>query len=150
MRFPARPSKKAEKSRPSLPTTDGTSPRARLERRPARHILSGAYPPRSRCPPPGGFTHWVVFNLPPGSTGLPQSVPHEKLLDGTLQGKNDSGTSGYVGPAPPPGKPHHYHFMLYALDRMLKLSPGAGRREVQEAMKGHILAETEMVALYGR
>jgi Raf kinase inhibitor-like YbhB/YbcL family protein len=100
---------------------------------------------------PGGFTHWVFFNMPAASKGLPEGVPvRERLDSGAVQGRNDGGGSGYMGPSPPPGKPHHYHFKLYTLDQHLKLSPGVGGRQVQDAMKGHILAETELVGLYQR
>jgi Raf kinase inhibitor-like YbhB/YbcL family protein len=103
------------------------------------------------APRPGGFTHWVIFNLPADSQELPENIPgKEHLENGAIQGKNDGSSTGYMGPAPPPGKPHHYHFMLYALDQPLKLGPGAGRRQLQEAMKGHILAEAEVVGLYQR
>ncbi len=103
------------------------------------------------APHPGGFTHWVIFNLPPGSNGLPEGVPRrERLESGAIQGKNDGGSSGYMGPSPPPGKPHHYHFRLYALDQPLKLGSSAGRQQVQDTIKGHILAEAELVGLYQR
>jgi len=100
---------------------------------------------------PGGFTHWVIFNLPADSRGLPEGVSaRERLENGATQGKNDAGTSGYMGPSPPPGKPHHYHFRLYALDQPLKLGGSAGRQQVQDTIKGHILAEAELVGLYQR
>jgi Raf kinase inhibitor-like YbhB/YbcL family protein len=103
------------------------------------------------APRPGGFTHWVIFNLPPGSNGLPEGVPRrERLENGAVQGKNDGGTSGYMGPSPPPGKSHHYHFRLYALDQPLKLGGSAGRQQVQDTINGHILAEAELVGLYQR
>lgn len=102
-------------------------------------------------PRPGGFTHWVIFNLPHGSNGLPEGVPRrERLENGAVQGKNDGGTSGYMGPSPPPGKPHHYYFSLYALDQPLKLGGSAGRQQVQDTIKDHILAEAELVGLYRR
>lgn len=100
---------------------------------------------------PGGFIHWVIFNLPAASKGLPEALPgRERLENGVIQGRNDGGSTGYMGPAPPPGKPHHYHFMLYVLDQPLKLSSSAGRQQVQEAIKGHVLAEAELVGLYQR
>ena len=103
------------------------------------------------APRPGGFTHWVVFNLPPSSRGLPEGVSaRERLENGATQGKNDGGSSGYMGPSPPPGKAHHYHFRLYALDQPLKLGGSAGRQQVQDNSKGHILAEVELVGLYQR
>lgn len=103
------------------------------------------------APRPGGFTHWVIFNLLADSRGLPENMPgKERLESGAVQGRNDGGSAGYMGPAPPPGKPHHYHFMLYALDRAFSLGLGAGEKELRAAMQGHILAETELVGLYRR
>jgi hypothetical protein len=57
---------------------------------------------------------------------------------------------GYSGPCPPPGKPHHYVFRLYALDRKLDLAPGAVKEKVLAAMKGHILAQAELIGLYNK
>jgi hypothetical protein len=57
---------------------------------------------------------------------------------------------GYGGPCPPPGKPHRYFFKLYALDRTLDLKPGATKKEVEQAMKGHVLAQAELIGKYGR
>jgi Raf kinase inhibitor-like YbhB/YbcL family protein len=100
---------------------------------------------------PGGFTHWVIFDLPADSNGLPEGVPIKEWLEnGAIQGRNDGGRQGYMGPAPPPGKPHHYHFRLYALDQLLRLRGVAGRQQVLESIKGHILAEAELVGLYQR
>ncbi|MEE8442277.1 MAG: YbhB/YbcL family Raf kinase inhibitor-like protein, partial [Dehalococcoidia bacterium] len=70
--------------------------------------------------PRGTFTHWVAFNLPPGDQGLPEGVPTtEQLESGALQGRNDAGSTGYRGPCPPQGNPHHYRFFIYALDAPL-------------------------------
>jgi Raf kinase inhibitor-like YbhB/YbcL family protein len=95
------------------------------------------------------FAHWVMFNIPINATQLPNDSPHRgDLSDGTVQGKNDFDRIGYGGPKPPPGKPHHYHFVLYALDAALPLESGADRRAVELAMQGHVLAQTELVGLY--
>jgi Raf kinase inhibitor-like YbhB/YbcL family protein len=101
--------------------------------------------------PKGLFTHWIVVNIPPGTMDLPEnSSTEEKLPPGTVHCKNSFGNRGYGGPAPPPGPPHHYHFHVYALDQELTLPAGAGRTEVDAALQGHILAEGELVGLYGR
>jgi Raf kinase inhibitor-like YbhB/YbcL family protein len=71
------------------------------------------------------------------------------LPNGARQGRNDFKRIGYGGPCPPPGKPHRYFFRLYALDRKLELKPGATKDEVQAAMKGHILAEAELMGKFG-
>ncbi len=100
---------------------------------------------------PGGFTHWGIFNLPADLDGLPEGVARrDRLENGAVQGKNDGGDIGYMGPLPPPGKAHHYHFTLYALSRPLNLSRGASRQQALVVMQGHILEETELVGLYQR
>lgn len=101
---------------------------------------------------PGGvFSHWVIFNIPPESRQLPEAVAGEaQLSDGSLQGKNDFRRTGYGGPCPPPGSPHHYQFTLYALDQSLNLKAGASREQVIEAIGGHILAQGQLVGIYQR
>ena len=92
--------------------------------------------------PAGTWVHWVLWNLPPSAHALPEGVAkQEKLDDGSRQGRNDFGKVGYNGPCPPPGKTHRYFFRLYALDDKLDLAPGATRRELDAAMKGHVVGE---------
>jgi Raf kinase inhibitor-like YbhB/YbcL family protein len=74
----------------------------------------------------------------------------ETLGDGAKQGKNDFGNIGYGGPAPPKGKPHRYFFKLYALDVVVDLPPGATKAQLMDAIKGHILAEGQLMGNYGR
>jgi Raf kinase inhibitor-like YbhB/YbcL family protein len=101
--------------------------------------------------PKGTWTHWVLFDLPAQARELKEGVPaKEGLADGARQGKNDFGKIGYGGPAPPRGKPHRYFFKLYALDAAPGLAAGATRAELLAAMKGHVLAEGELMGLYGR
>lgn len=101
--------------------------------------------------PGGTFTHWVLYNLPTGSSSLPAGVPKQPdLSDGSHQGRNDFGKVGYGGPCPPPGKPHRYVFTLYALDRNLDPPANASRSQLEAAMQGHILARGELTASYGR
>ena len=103
--------------------------------------------------PIGTFVHWVAWNIPPVSE-IPEAIPKEaKVLRPLkmMQGKNDFGRYGYDGPCPPPGHGiHHYHFKVYVLDATLELKPGAGKRELEKAMKGHILQQGELVGLYRR
>ena len=100
---------------------------------------------------PGGFTHWIIFNLPAGTKELLEAITWgDHLVNGATQCKNDGGVTGYLGPAPPPGNPHHYHFKLYAIDKILDLTPTAGRTEVLDAIRGHILDEAELTGLYQR
>jgi Raf kinase inhibitor-like YbhB/YbcL family protein len=97
------------------------------------------------------WTHWVAFNLPAGSRELSGGIARQdQLPNGASQGTNDFGKVGYGGPAPPPGRPHRYFFRLYALDTKLDLAPGATRQELLEAMKGHVLAEGQIMGTYGR
>lgn len=112
---------------------------------PALH-WSGA-PPRARsfalivhdpdAPAPGGFYHWVAYD---GHQGPPT---------GWTQGRNDTGSLGYFGPCPPPGKAHHYHFTLYALDLPAIAAPHRlNARELLAAMRGHIVGEASLVGLW--
>jgi Raf kinase inhibitor-like YbhB/YbcL family protein len=101
--------------------------------------------------PSGVFYHWVTYNLPPSSTGLPADAPRiAELSDGARQGVNSFGTIGYSGPCPPHGAPHHYHFRLFALDSKLDLSAGADAKELEAAMKGHTLASADLVGTFQR
>jgi len=100
--------------------------------------------------PAGDFTHWVIFNIPAVRGELPEDTPHRgDLVDGTVQGRNDFDREGYGGPKPPPGRPHNYHFDLYALDAMVELKAGADREALEQAMQGHVLARTELTARFG-
>jgi Raf kinase inhibitor-like YbhB/YbcL family protein len=101
--------------------------------------------------PRGTWVHWVLFNLPGDRRELAECLPAQEVLDGgARQGKNDFGKIGYGGPAPPRGKPHRYFFKLYALDTLLDLAPGATKDQVVAAMNGHVLAEGQLMARYGR
>ena len=101
--------------------------------------------------PVGTWNHWTMWNLPASARGLGEGVKKEtRLPDGSEQGRNDFPKTGYNGPCPPPGKPHRYYFKLFALDTKLDLKPGARKHELEAAMKGHILAQAEWMARYGR
>ena len=100
------------------------------------------------APRTGGFTHWVVYNISAETGHIEAKVPNNEQIAGVgIQGKNDGGKIGYVGPAPPSGV-HRYFFRLFALDAALPLGPGATHREVNAAMKGHILAQAELMGTY--
>jgi len=97
------------------------------------------------------FVHWVIFNIPANTEKLQKGVPRkETLSDGSRQGMTDFGRVGYGGPCPPPGKPHRYYFRLYALDTVLDLPAGASRKQLDDAMKGHTIAKSELMGKYGR
>jgi Raf kinase inhibitor-like YbhB/YbcL family protein len=101
--------------------------------------------------PMGTWVHWVIFNLPADSTSLPEGVPVEpKLATGAVQGRNSWKKVGYGGPCPPPGKPHRYFFQLYALDVALTLDSNAAKKDLEAAMKGHVLAEGQLMGTYKR
>ena len=100
------------------------------------------------APRSGGFTHWVLYNIPPTTTHIDENVSQDGQFGNLgLHGKNDSGKIGYIGPAPPSGT-HRYFFRLFALDTMLDLPPGATHKEVSAAIKGHILAQSELMGTY--
>ncbi len=97
--------------------------------------------------PDGNFTHWVLFNIPPETTSIPEG--------GTIgtAGVNGTGETGYRGPCPPPEyEPtmHRYFFKLYALDTKLDLPEGATKEEVEAAIEGHALATAELYGTYSR
>lgn len=101
--------------------------------------------------PAGTWVHWVLYDLPANTKDLAEGVPKEaQLSNGARQGRNDFRKIGYGGPCPPPGKPHRYFFKLYALDKMLDLKAGASKVEAESAMKGHILAQAQLMGRYGR
>lgn len=104
--------------------------------------------------PGGGWRHWEVFDIPAGVRSLQAGAgdPARHLLPaGAMQARNDFGAPGYGGPCPPPGRPHHYHLVLYAL-RVATLGLGAGASPAQVAarVRADALAEAEIVGLYGR
>jgi len=99
--------------------------------------------------PAGTWVHWVLWNLPANAHSLPEGVPkREQLDDGARQGRNSFRKAGYNGPCPPAGATHRYFFRLYALDAKLDLAAGASRSQLDEAMKGHVLAETEYMGTF--
>ncbi|MFN7949329.1 MAG: YbhB/YbcL family Raf kinase inhibitor-like protein [Blastocatellia bacterium] len=102
--------------------------------------------------PSGVFTHWLIFNLPPLVSSLPEAMPASDTLEetGAVQGRNDFHEIGYGGPCPPPGSPHRYFFRLFALDTRLQLSAGASKQELERAMQGHVLATGHLMGTYQR
>jgi Raf kinase inhibitor-like YbhB/YbcL family protein len=104
--------------------------------------------------------HWIVYDIPPTATSLPQGVPTDveiKNPAGAVNGLEDSVTGredlsaspGYRGPNPPPGANHPYYFEVFALDKKLGLDPAEARRTpVINAMNGHVLASGEIMVRY--
>jgi Raf kinase inhibitor-like YbhB/YbcL family protein len=94
------------------------------------------------------FVHWVVYNLPPNTAGLPEGMPPKpELDDGARQGSNDFGHIGYEGPCPPPGRIHHYHFEVFALSSKIDLRAGADGRQLLQAMAGRIVASGDLIGI---
>ena len=98
----------------------------------------------------GGYVHWVMYDIPPGTMGLAANVPmDETLADGSTQGVNSGGEVGYAGPCPPSGE-HRYRFRLYALDAEVDLEAGATLADVEAAIADHVLAQSELVGTFSR
>ncbi|MBI3397759.1 MAG: YbhB/YbcL family Raf kinase inhibitor-like protein [Deltaproteobacteria bacterium] len=101
--------------------------------------------------PMGTWVHWTLYGLSPETTSLPENVPKQKeVLGGARQGITDFRKIGYGGPCQPKGPAHRYFFKIYALDIELNLPAGATKQDMEKAMKGHILAEGQLVGKYGR
>ena len=92
-------------------------------------------------------THWLLYNMPPSVSGLPECVSDKDLPRGTLQGRNEWRRTGYGGPCPPIGQ-HRYFFRLYVLDTMLPDLKRPGKAKLENAIKGHIIARGELIGLY--
>jgi len=96
----------------------------------------------------GNFVHWILFNIPAEFRSLPEAVSKKgHFEDGRQQGMNHLFELGYFGPCPMPG-PNQYRFRLYAIDVILDLEDGVMKIPLKAAMKGHILAETEVIGVY--
>lgn len=106
------------------------------------------------APSPEPWVHWVLYKIPAKLQALPEGIPPARGVttpSGLLQGKNSWGSIGWRGPSPPRGHGvHHYRFRLYALDAPLPDKAGLDKRALLEAMKGHVLSETEIVGTYER
>jgi len=95
--------------------------------------------------PRGTWVHWVVWNTPANIN----KIKENSIPENSVQGKNSWGKNEYGGPSPPSGT-HRYYFKLYALDNTLSLDQSADKKSVENAMKGHILAKTELMGVYSR
>ena len=110
--------------------------------------------PDAGNPPP--YVHWLIYKIPASATSLPENIPIDPAapipspIAGAVQGSNGFRRNIYRGPAPPPGRPHHYHFVVYALDQPLTAAPGLSRAQLLDAMNGHVIGRGELVATYER
>jgi Raf kinase inhibitor-like YbhB/YbcL family protein len=95
------------------------------------------------------WVHWVLANLPVDSGGLPENVSTMALPAGTVEGLNDWKRTRYGGPCPPIGR-HRYFHKLYALDTVLGGLKQPTKAQVEAAMKGHVLAQAELVGTYAK
>ena len=106
------------------------------------------------APTGSGFWHWVVYNIPAGTESIPAEagdVKKKGMPVGSVQGRTDYGTFGYGGPCPPPGKPHHYHFRVFALKvPKLEVPTDATAALIGFNVQANKLAEADLVGLYGR
>lgn len=93
------------------------------------------------------WVHWVVYNLPADVNGLPEGAIAKMLPIGSQQGLNDWKKEGYGGPCPPIGR-HRYFHKLYALDTVLEGLDSPTKAQVESAMQGHIIAQTELIGTY--
>jgi Raf kinase inhibitor-like YbhB/YbcL family protein len=93
------------------------------------------------------YVHWVLYDIPRESTGLPEGVGQRALPAGTREGRNDWKRTGYGGPCPPIGR-HRYFFKLYALDTTLPDLGPATKRELEGAMQGHVVAQATLMGTY--
>ncbi len=94
--------------------------------------------------PAGTFVHWVVYDIPPTSEGFKAGGSEGK------EGANSAGSDRYLGPCPPPGSPHHYHFRLFALDSRIAFGRKADAQSLREAMNAHVIQSAELVGIFGR
>jgi Raf kinase inhibitor-like YbhB/YbcL family protein len=91
------------------------------------------------------FLHWLAWGLEPeaGSLGEGEAAP--------VEGTNDFGSTGYRGPCPPSGHgPHRYFFRLHALGAPVDVRAGAGRDELERAIRDHQLGTAELMGTYER
>lgn len=105
--------------------------------------------------PAGTWVHWLLYDWPASRASIPGGLPKDpELANGAKQGACWGTASfsrvGYQGPCPPPGKPHRYSFRLYALDGPLGLPPRATKKDIMAAMEGRVLAQAELVGVFGR
>lgn len=95
------------------------------------------------------WVHWVLYNIPPDASGLPEGIAPKSLPPGTLQGMNDWQRTGYGGPCPPIGV-HRYFHKLFALDNVLPDMQEPAKAVLEKAMQGHILGRAELIGRYQR
>jgi Raf kinase inhibitor-like YbhB/YbcL family protein len=93
------------------------------------------------------YVHWVLYNIPPTAIGLVENASRGNLPPGAVTGMNDGGKADWGGPCPPIGR-HRYFFKLYALDTTLAKLASPKKKDIESAMKAHILAQAELMGTY--
>jgi len=93
------------------------------------------------------WVHWVLYNIPPDTSGLPEGARPADLPAGTQQGFNSWNRAGYGGPCPPIGR-HRYFHKLFALDTVLAVMDKPSAADIEAAMQGHVIAHAELVGTY--
>jgi Raf kinase inhibitor-like YbhB/YbcL family protein len=103
-------------------------------------------------PPNGPVVHWLIYNIPGTLTSLTPGLPQlDTLPNGAMQGINALRSIGYIGSCPPPGvPPHHYVFQLFALDAPLTVKSQPTIVDFAPTMQGHVIAQTQLRAMFGR
>ncbi len=97
------------------------------------------------------FVHWVVYNIPPASSGMEENQPRKQVThEGYSQGISGLRKTGYQGPCPPGSRPHRYFFKLYATSLEPDLETGLGKKDLERLMSGHVIEEAETVVRYAR
>ncbi len=110
----------------------------------AKSLALTLYDPEA--PRPGGFCHWVAWNIDPKT----MLIKEESIPPGSIEGENNAGKIGYTGPCPPNGATHEYHFYLFALDTVLDLSEDAPLVKFDEEVRAHTIARAELIGRYAR
>ncbi len=98
------------------------------------------------APIEGGFVHWVVWNIDPGTV----LIKEESVPPGAMEGKNGAGRIGYMGPCPPPGNFHHYEFRLYAVAGPIDIPEGSSVNDLMESMEGRVVGKALLTGLYSK
>ncbi|WP_299025456.1 YbhB/YbcL family Raf kinase inhibitor-like protein [uncultured Thermanaerothrix sp.] len=136
---------------PARHTCDGEDLSPALTWQTASEVASYALIVEDPDAPLGTFTHWILYNIPPGRQSLPEGLPVQETLPGIgVQGRNDFGQLGYGGPCPPPGPPHRYRFTLFGLNLPPTLPNGLDRTTLLRAIGDHILFSAILEGLYSR
>ena len=95
------------------------------------------------APIPGGFTHWVLWNIPADCKGIDEG----QVVEGTKEGLTDWGKNTWGGPMPPSGT-HHYEFYLYALDDILQIPANSNKTLLEKALGSHIIEKAKLTGLF--